>query len=82
MGNCKDFGNAIDKAGNWAKTYDSITAIHPPWHGNVTNQGFIEYCIKDPKKCKIYSLIYKGIELKFAEYQSQMEILNLMKKLP
>ena len=81
LGKNIDFGDQDDPSGNWAKSYDSCTAMHPPWFGGVTKNSFKEYCIQNPKKCKIYSLIYKGTELKMEDYQKHSEILERLKNL-
>ena len=81
LGKNKDFGHQTDPTGNWTKTYDSCTAIHPPWFNGVTGQDFREYCIRSAKQCKIYSLIYKGIKLRMKDYQNHNEILEVMQKL-
>ena len=81
LGRTMDYGNGTDPNGNWKQSYDSCKAIHPPWFGGVTSQGFTEYCIKSPKKCKVYSLTYKGKEFRMCDYQKKNEILNELKKI-
>ena len=76
LGNCKDYGNSTDAAGSWRNTHDSCKAIHPPWRNDVTSSEFTEFVIKNSKKCKVYSITYKGKEFWMSEYQKDKEIIE------
>ena len=79
LGNCKDYMNQIDNSGVWMNSYDSITAIHPPWFGGKTSTNFREWCIKSAKKCKIYSITYKKKEFRMEDYKKKPRILDIIK---
>ena len=79
LGKCKDFQNDNDPNGEWSNSFDSCTAIHPPWFGGTTSSEFREWVIKNSRDCKIYSINYKEKEFRMTTYQHDKEILNNLK---
>lgn len=80
LGKCKDFQNSTDFNGDWKNSYESCTAIHPPWLNGITSSEFREWVIKSSQQCKIYSLTYKEKEFTMTSYQKDKEILKNLKK--
>lgn len=80
LGRSRNFQNWTDEAGNWSNSYDSCTAIHPPWFNGATSSEFREWVIKDGKQCRIYSITYKGKEFRMTTYQKDKEILENLRK--
>ena len=78
LGKCKEYNNNEDREGTWANDFDSCTAIHPPWN-NRTSTSFTEWVIKNPRKCKIYAITYKGTEIRMMDYARDKDILNKIK---
>lgn len=78
LGKMKNFGrHNTDFAGNWIREgYDSCTAIHPAWH---TPKEFQEYAVKNPRKVKIYNVLYKGQEFKMVNYEKDKKLLDKLK---
>ena len=72
LGECFEYANKSDTKGEWAKTHDSCTGIHPPWKG-ATTDPFQEWVLKDPKMCRVYDILVGNVFVRMDEYRKIMQ---------